>query len=186
MGRNEWSFEQPLRAVRRVVKECDGVVIVAFTRYSFESGTEQGKGGEKLPLTGVQLPTVWNQIEATMGYVNELPLLVIAEHGLKSEGLLEARYDWQVFWTDFAPGHFRTDHFVGFLDSWKRHVIEQSKLREAHSKELNLDLSKITVRQLIGYMSIGQVWSTLSAIVGLIVSVATIAYRIGANKWPWQ
>ena len=45
------------------------------------------RGGEDL-LSSIRLPTVWNQIEAAMAHMHEIPLLVIAERGLREEGLL--------------------------------------------------------------------------------------------------
>ena len=86
MKKNEWSSEQPFRATRKVMEECHGVVVIAFTRYRFPNGTDRQKDGKEEPLTDICLPTVWNQIEASMGYTKSLPLLLIAENGIKEEG----------------------------------------------------------------------------------------------------
>src|SRR5258708_22973884 len=90
MNNNEWSFEQPLRAIRGIIEGCDGIAVVAFSRYAFPSGTERKNEGDQT-LTDVRFPTVWNQIEAAIGYARGLPLLVIAEKGLKEDGLLEGK-----------------------------------------------------------------------------------------------
>ncbi len=65
MGVNEWSHDQPLRAIRKVISECDGIAVVAFSRITFPSGNERLKQGDKT-LTDIGLPTVWNHIEAAM------------------------------------------------------------------------------------------------------------------------
>ena len=38
MGENEWSHEQPLKAIRKIMKECDGAVVIAFTRPNLKKG----------------------------------------------------------------------------------------------------------------------------------------------------
>jgi len=113
MEKNEWTAEQPLRGIKRVIEQCHGIVVIAFRRYQFTSGVERQKDGGEKQLVDIRIPTVWNQIEAAMGYMKGLPLLVIAEQGLLEDGLLEGRYDWKVYWTDFSPEQLRSDGFVG-------------------------------------------------------------------------
>jgi hypothetical protein len=185
MNKNEWSSEQPLRAIRRVIEECDGVVVIAFSRYQFGSGIERKKDGTEQPLTDVRQPTVWNQIEAAMGYMKNLPLLVIAEHGLQEDGLLEGRYDWKVYWTSFQPEELKSEAFRGFLQAWKRLITEGINLRSQRIAGTDLDLSKMTLKQLVGHLSVPQVWGILSAIMMLLVAVASIAYSVGGGKWPY-
>lgn len=183
MERNEWSAEQPLRAIKRVIDECEGIAVIAFSRFRFDSGTERKKDGGNQPLFNVHLPTVWNQIEAALGYARGLPLLVIAERGLLEEGLLEGRYDWKVFWTEFERDQFQSEAFVGYLESWKRLVLEKA---ESRSHRAERDITKMSIGQVVRGLSVPQMWSALSAFVGLLIGVATIAYRAGAGKWPWQ
>jgi hypothetical protein len=186
MDKNEWSSEQPLRAIKRIIEQCEGIVVIAFSRYRFVSGTEQKKGGVEQSLSDVRLPTVWNHIEATMAYMKGLPLLVIAEHGLHEDGLLEGRYDWKVFWTDFKPEQLKSDAFVGYLESWKRLVLDGMKSRSQHTADAEIDFSKISIRQLAGRLSVPQMWAVLTAITTLVFGVASIAFHAGAGKWPWQ
>lgn len=183
MKKNEWSSEQPLRAIRRVIDECEGAVIIAFTRYQFPTGMERQKDGSEKILTNVCLPTVWNQIEAAMAYTKRLPLLVVAEHGLREDGLLEGRYDWNVFWTDFSREEIDSDTFTGFLETWKRLVDEAA---DARSGEDIPDLSKASVATLLGSLSVPQLWKVGSALIGLMIGIATVAYVAGSGTWPWQ
>ncbi len=185
MNKNEWSFEQPLRAIRNVMQECDGAVVIAFSRSSFPMGTELTKTGGENSLGPINLPTVWNQIEAAMAYMQDLPLLVVAERGLREEGLLEGKYDWRVFWTDLGEADFQSEAFRGFLASWKDAVLERAAARSAKVGEEWPDVSKLTVAQLVSGLSIPQLWKVLSAVVGVLVAVATVAFRIGSGKWPW-
>jgi len=186
MEKNEWSSEQPLRAIKRVINECDGAVVIAFSRYQFPSGTERKKVGEEEHLSDVRFPTVWNQIEAAMAYMRGLPLLVIAEHGLRDDGLLEGRYDWKVFWTDFRAEELRSEAFIAYLESWKRRVLERAESRSEAAISFEGDPSKMPIGKLLGRLSVPQVWAVLSALAGLLIGVATVAFRAGSGKWPWQ
>jgi hypothetical protein len=127
MERNEWTAEQPLRGIKRVIEQCDGIVVIAFRRYQFPSGTERQKDGSEKQLDNVRMTTVWNQIEAAMGYTRGLPLLVIAEDGVLDDGLLEGRYDWKVFWTDFSVEQLQSESFVGFSCKFEKSSIEYSQ-----------------------------------------------------------
>jgi hypothetical protein len=182
MERNEWTAEQPLRGIKRVIEQCHGVVVVAFSRYQFPSGTERQKDGGEKHLSNIQVTTVWNHIEAAMGYTRGLPLFVIAEQGLLSDGLLEGRYDWKVYWTDFSDEELGSDAFVGYLASWKQLVLEHSAILST----ADVDLSKLSIRQICARLTIPQAWMTISAFVGFMATVATVGFWVGSGKWPWK
>lgn len=181
MGENEWSFEQPLRAIRKIMKECDGAVVIAFTRTKFKSGVEYKKDNV-LKISDVSLPTTWNHIEASMAYAYGLPLLVVAENGLKPEGLIEDGYDWRVYWTDLNPEVVKSDSFKGFLHSWKAAVEEAKRT----SKNTEVDFSKISFAKLMSTLSLPQIWKVIGAILTVLTLVAGGAYSLGSGKLPWQ
>ena len=183
MNKNEWSSEQPLKAIRRVIAECHGIAVLALSQYEVHSVTEI-TGEKKEPArTDFCLPTVWNQIEAAMAYTRDLPLLVIAEHGVKKEGLVEG-YDWTVYWTELDPAEFQSEKFLGFIETWKNLVIAHSVAAAKAPQEL--DPYKITIGQLLRQSTVPQVWAFASAFFGLLIAVAAAAYKAGAGKWPWQ
>ncbi|NQY65473.1 MAG: hypothetical protein HRT38_17510 [Alteromonadaceae bacterium] len=181
MGENEWSHEQPLKAIRKIIKECDGAVVIAFTRTKFDAGIELKKDIE-IPVSEVNLPTTWNHIEAAMAYSYELPLLVIAENGLKPEGLIEDGYDWRVYWTDLEVEKVKSDSFKGFLQSWKE-AVEDKKLS---SNDSEIDLSKIGIGKLFTMISIPQLSKLIGVILTVLTLVAGTAYKLGGGDWPWQ
>lgn len=184
MNENEWSYEQPLRAIRKIMKECCGAVIIAFTRTKFPSGVEIKKGEEKV-LTNVSLPTPWNHIEASMAYAYKLPLLVIAENGLKSEGLIEHGYDWRVYWTDLDPNIVTTEKYRGFLNSWKK-AVEAFAKQESETVNKQLSPDKIPIGILLKSLSIPQLWKLLAAVIAALSTIGVAAFKLGGGKWPWQ
>lgn len=186
MEKNEWSSEQPLRAIRRVISECHGAVIVAFTRYEFPSGIERGKNESAIALGRTHFPTVWNQIEAALAYGRDIPLLVICETGLKEDGLLEGNYDWKVFWTDFQPSDLSSERFSGFVQSWKKLVDENAATSANATKPGDIDVTKISLAKLFGTLTLPQLWALAGVFASVLTSVAATAFKLGGGKWPWQ
>lgn len=184
MNENEWSHEQPLKAIRQIIAECDGIVIIAFTRTKFEKGQEIKKD-KVIDLSDILLPTTWNHIEGALAYSFEIPILVIAENGLKSEGLIEKGYDWTVYWTDITPEISKTESFRGFVTSWKN-AVEKHHLSKGEKVENKIDPEKLTIGNILKSMTIVQLWKLLTAIIGLLIAVATISYKIGGGKFPWD
>ena len=70
------------------------------------------------------MPTVWNQIEATMAYMLGQPLLAIVNANLRSDGLLETGYDWYVKWVDMDPASLSSPDFLRIFKDWEKQVAE--------------------------------------------------------------
>jgi hypothetical protein len=120
VGRTYFSSLQPLKTIETLMNECCGTIIIAFERLYAAEAVERRGSAQVNPVNDIKLPTVWNQIEATMAYLREHPLLVIIEHGLKSEGLLEKGYDWYVQWVDLDKSVLMTPEFLGVFADWKK------------------------------------------------------------------
>jgi hypothetical protein len=180
VDRNEWIAEQPLRGIKRVVDKSDGLVVIAFSRYEFPNGIERQKNGSAKDLSSVRITTVWNHIEATLGYARGIPLLVIAENQLLEDGMLEGRYDWSVYWSDFTPEDLRSDRFLGHLRSWQELVTKHRDETLAVSASApQTDLSKRSIGQLLGDLNVSQVWAVGAAAVAVLLGVATLAFKLG-------
>ena len=108
-----------------------------------------------------------------MSYSRGLPLMVIVEKGLKSEGLLERGYDWYVQWVNLEEGVLHSHEFNGVLASWKEKVIQHTK---------NIDPvkapSELTVSELIGGLKPVQLWSVLASIATLVGGAFALGGKI--------
>jgi hypothetical protein len=186
MNENEWSYSQPLKAIKKIIRECDGIVVIAFTRTRYDKGIEIRRDDNK-ELSNISLPTPWNHIEAAIAYAFGLPVLVIAENSLKSEGLIESGYDWQVYWSNWSPADVKSESFKGFLNSWRIDVIEYAKTKASvEGKPIVIEPDKLTIGTIFKCMSISQLWGLLGALASIISGVAIAAYKLGGGKWPWQ
>lgn len=123
VGRTYFSSKQPLVAVMELMHECAGSIILAYERTHLIEAIEKRGSSEEARLQGLNLPTVWNQIEAAMAYTLGHPLLVLVEDGLKYEGLLEMGYDWYVIHLDLEENLLASVEFQGVFADWKRRVL---------------------------------------------------------------
>ncbi len=119
VGRNCFSSEPPIKAVKELMEIAAGAVVIALERSFFSAGLENRGGINESTLANVKLATPWNQIEAAMAYANGLPLLIIIESGLKDEGLLEAGYGCFFHKVDPTPAVLATAEFDNVLANWQ-------------------------------------------------------------------
>ena len=134
VGRTYFSSKQPLVAVSELMRECSGTLVLAFERTFIKQAVEKRGSKDERDFTDVNLPTVWNQIEAAMGYGQGHPLLVIMEEGLKEEGLLENGYDWFVKRVTLTREALYDREFMGVFTDWKRRVEEFSQSKVISEK----------------------------------------------------
>ena len=177
VGRNTFSADAPLKTVTELLDKCSGTLVIALERSHFASGTEKRGGPREITLTDVKLPTPWNQIEAAMTYARGLPLMVVVEAGLKSEGLLERGYDWYVQWVQLEASALHSTEFSGVLASWKQKMAQTSK-KVFPSKTA----SDLTVAEIIGGLKPTQLWSVLVALATLLAG----AFALGGKFFGAQ
>lgn len=181
MSAKDWDYKNPLRGLRRAMLNCSGAIVIAYSRYEFPSGIEK-RTGEVKQLENIAFPTAWNQIEAAMAYEKGLPLLVVAQTGLKQDAMFEDTGDVRPYWTKLDPAICNADGFIGYLHSWKEDVIataERNKtLPDTHEKE-------VTVGNLFTSLPWYEGIAVISTIIGLIIAATSIGYRLGAGEWPF-
>lgn len=134
VGRTYFSSKQPLVAIKELMHECAGSIILAYERTHLVEAVDKRGSENERQLTGLNLPTVWNQIEATMAYTLGHPLLVLAEQGMKYEGLLEPNYDWYVMYIKPEENLLTSNEFQMVFADWKRRVLAYQAQKEQQQK----------------------------------------------------
>lgn len=93
LGVTDYDTDAPLKAVRRLMMECNGLITIGFKRNFIEKGS--ARYGTDLPnlsstaLDGQWTTTPWAHIEAAMAFQLGLPILILREKGVIEEGMLE-------------------------------------------------------------------------------------------------
>jgi len=127
----EYSTENPLKVISRIMHECDAAIIVAYERTFFDSGFEKRKSAKEKRIEAVRYTTPWNQIEAAMAYALDLPLIVMMEAGLREEGLLEQNYDWYIERLSISGAAFEDKDVRGRIAAWCRRLQHDGARRKA-------------------------------------------------------
>lgn len=135
VGRTYFSSKQPLIAIKELMHECAGSVILAYERTHLIDAIEKRGSSKETRLQKLNLPTVWNQIEAAMAYTLGHPLLVLVEDGLKYEGLLEPNYDWYVLYIDPEDNLLTSKEFQMVFSDWKRRVLAYKTQKEKQKQQ---------------------------------------------------
>jgi hypothetical protein len=93
LGVNEYDMDAPLKAIRRLMLESNGLITVAFRRTFIEKGAARFATdiADTFPDSrdGHWLTSPWSQIEPAMAYQLGLPVLILREKGVFEEGILE-------------------------------------------------------------------------------------------------
>ncbi|MBM3341917.1 MAG: hypothetical protein FJY56_07375 [Betaproteobacteria bacterium] len=173
VGRNTFSSDAPLRTVTELMDKCSGTVVIALERSYFPKGVDKRGEPKEAALNDVRLPTPWNQIEAAISYARGLPLMVIVEAGLKSEGLLERGYDWYVQWVKPEVTALHSNEFNGVLASWKEKMVKGPKKTSPAKAP-----SELTVGELIGGLKPVQLWSVLAALAALVAGAFALGGKL--------
>ena len=119
-----------------------------------------------------------------MAYGLGLPLLVIVEEGLRSEGLLEARYDWAVLWLPVDAAALDTPQCMGVIEDWKKRVLAKRVEREAareKSGRADKALGEKTIGEIIGELKPGQLRVLVAVVAGSLTTVTAVAFSLGAK-----
>lgn len=183
LGRNEWSSQQPLQAIKERMESCAGTVVVAFERLYVADGIEKRGGSAERLISEERRTTIWNQMEAAMAYGLGQPLMVLSEEGVWAEGVLEPR-NWAVHSLRLDPEDLRTPQFTGILEDWKRHVVEFASRREkemARAEDKRADLTDRTVGEILGELRPGQFRALVIAVISTLVAVAGTAFSLGVK-----
>lgn len=112
-----------------------------------------------------------------MAYSRDLPLLVIVEAGLKSEGLLERDYDWYVQYVQPDGAALQSNEFNGVLASWKE-KMRQRPTTTSPSKAV----ADLTVAELVKGLKPAQLWSLLIALAALVAGAFTVGGKLAGGQ----
>jgi hypothetical protein len=93
LGVTDYDMDAPLKAIRRLMLESNGLITVAFRRTYVEKGARNYRT-DLLNLQSSEvhdqwLTTPWAHIEPAMAYQIGLPILILREEGVIDDGILE-------------------------------------------------------------------------------------------------
>jgi hypothetical protein len=93
LGVNEYDVDAPLRSIRRLMVESNGMISIAFRRtWVPKAVSKKGtdiSGGHENEIGETWFTSPWCHIEPAMAFQLGLPILILREAGVLDEGVLE-------------------------------------------------------------------------------------------------
>ncbi len=93
LGVTDYDMDAPLKAIRRLMLESNGLVTLAFARTHVVQGAMKSRGADLTlkdkELNEAWMTTPWAHIEPAMAYQLGLPVLIVRELGVIADGVLE-------------------------------------------------------------------------------------------------
>jgi hypothetical protein len=130
LGVTDYDIDAPLKAIRRLMLECNGLLTIALARTYIEKGTgnyrtDVDRMTEK-SLDGCYLTSPWSHIEAAMAYQIGLPVLVFREAGVVADGILEqgviGTYMPEIDLERPFDDHFASPQWLEVMSRWEGYV----------------------------------------------------------------
>ena len=82
IGVTDFTNKTPMKAIKEVMEQCTGAIILGFTQVKVERGIKKPGTKKEMAVQCYNIATPWNQIEAAMAYMLDLPLLIIKDNGI--------------------------------------------------------------------------------------------------------
>lgn len=90
LGKNNWDYRSPLIPIKEMIANCKAAIIVGMERHHSYIGYEKEFTKDSKEWIHRYSSSPWIQIEAGMAYQAGLPLLILKEKRVASEGILDA------------------------------------------------------------------------------------------------
>lgn len=129
LGITDYDMDEPLKAIRRLMLESNGLLAVAFQRNYVEKGftkPESDIGENETNISDKWLTSPYCQIEPAMAFQLGLPVLVLREEGVLAEGILEKGV-LGTYMPEFSvkgniDEYFESSEFCTLLKKWEGYV----------------------------------------------------------------
>lgn len=109
LGVTDYDMDAPLRAIRRLMLESNGMIAIAFRRAVIESGIGKPASPDSYSIDGKWLTSPYSHIEPAMAFQIGLPVLILRENGVIADGILEQGV-LGTYMPEFNLENFSTDY----------------------------------------------------------------------------
>lgn len=89
LGVTDYDVDAPLKAIRRLMLESNGLITVAFRRTLVKIGEGKPGTAEAYSVVDKWLTSPYSHIEPAMAFQIGLPTLILRENGVVADGILE-------------------------------------------------------------------------------------------------
>lgn len=129
LGVTDYDTNAPLKGIRRIMMESNGLLAIALKKTYIETGCEY-KGGSWDCVEDKWLTSPYCQIEPAMAFQLGLPVLILRDKSVIPDGILEkgaVGSFMSVFDIKDGCKYFYSDEFLKLLREWEADVRTVAK-----------------------------------------------------------
>jgi hypothetical protein len=114
-------MDAPLKGVMDLMKVCRAAIILGYPQYEVRATLSKGATAEQ--EVSAVFPSPWNQIEATLAFKQQIPVLVIAHDGV-SGGVFDIGVTGEYVYTANlnTKDWYRKKDFQGVFREWRKRI----------------------------------------------------------------
>ena len=144
LGITDNSTSAPLIKIREIVNECHGLLSVAFRRGFIEKGIGKPNtnlaGHIQYDISQKWITSPYCQIEPSMAFQIDMPILIFREKGVIDDGILEngvvGSYIPEFDLDSSIDQYFESSEWNHLITEWKKSVIEYKRWKQFKSDVL--------------------------------------------------
>lgn len=143
LGITDYSLSAPLMKIKEIMDECYGLLSIAFRRAHIEKGT--GKLGtnltdqEEYDISGKWITSSYCQIEPSMAFQIDMPILIFRERGVIDDGILErgvvGSYMPEFDLDSSIDRYFKSREWNQLINEWKNLVLDYKRFDQFKKNE---------------------------------------------------
>lgn len=129
LGVTDYDMDAPLKAIRRLMLESNGLLAIAFRRSYIKVGISKPKSDifeKENDISDTWLTSPYCQIEPAMAFQLGLPVLILRETGVLADGILEkgvlGTYMPEFSLNNSFNEYFQSSEFLHLMGKWEGHV----------------------------------------------------------------
>lgn len=126
LGQTDYPNRTPIQGVRQLMEQCEGAMIVGLEQIHLREGVQKPRTEQETELNDLSLPTPWNQIEAGMAFMLELPMLIIREEGVEGGVFDVGSSERYIHQATLSEEWIESPEFTQPFNSWHEEIVQES------------------------------------------------------------
>lgn len=133
LGETDFPNNAPVHAVRELLLQCQGVIVLGFRQVFIEKGFGKFRTDKQTLMDGTYLPTAWNQIEAGMAFMCDVPMLIICEDSVSGGVFDVGNTDKFIHQANLSKDWLHSKRFLQPFNDWHTEIINKQSRKTNNS-----------------------------------------------------
>ena len=126
LGVTDYDMDAPLKSIRRLMSESNGLITVAFRRYYIDQGKAKPGSKSEEDISQKWFTSPYSHIEPAMAFQLGLPVLILRESKVISDGILDkgvlGTYMPEFNLDDSSETYLSSREFSQLIRKWESQV----------------------------------------------------------------